>query len=937
MSLDDFALEAFGINIPVMSGVWSELENISFNENDLSLSSTNWRSPMSGIMQDFDHSTKITLLELDGQQTTFTGSLLIISEESYLKLQKLYSFVIENTTSLPVRPVPRYFLFSGDVTSSGIIKANDLIESSDELVLKIFDNDGMIIDPLAVASAFNLIINAHEILNKNERNDLQEMVNGLLDSSLVRVAITHPDGSPYDRDDLTNVTPHNASGLFTLDDPNIPISFDSSNLQTLMGPSTNGVLSEEFNIPAVIVSMLLSDICDFFRLRVVRLDTYLPGTPNVDFRGSQLEYRPKIRTDENISFLNNGNEILASLFETDSADITLCTSPMISTTFDVPGNANIRWPNFPISSGIIENEIPSQIQQINANFVLNNSEEQGDVHLTIDGLSKNSWVCIFPRKIIDNSVVRGDGFGSLVNAAGQLSVYLIDPLDIRKTNQTSIVNNSPKLLFDLVIVTRDNKSRIFGNLSCIIQNSNEEFMTTTDNKFAEIDFKGESKANILGLGTDPTPPPDTGELLNNVMVFDDVTESPRLPTMTRRDLLMAERISEHWKATIAGGLLAGEMINADQRFGSPGRPSGKETQAVGVFTENGLLAYDVARMALKRTNSDINERLLVLSDSVWREPAFGTGQFACSLLRNISPLCETPTFGTFREYLESNDLPDNLNDLVSLIHPNLTLPSYDDETRDRIYSEIHDEVITSCFGRRDTQWALEHAISNARNFIYIESPSLASTMYGDPASFSVDLFNILKERLDEMPGLHVIFCIPKLPDYPQSYAPMINFEIKDRTMKMNSLNHQEQVVAFHPIGFPGKFSSLETTTIIVDDLWMLVGSSTFRRRGLTFDGSSDIVLTDTQIENGRSSSICSFRKKLLSSRLGIDDSSSNLVRLHDGVESFYVIREMLVAGGLGKIKRFWKSEPDSATNDYLLNPDGQLISPDRILEFLPQF
>jgi hypothetical protein len=46
------------------------------------------------------------------------------------------------------------------------------------------------------------------------------------------------------------------------------------------------------------------------------------------------------------------------------------------------------------------------------------------------------------------------------------------------------------------------------------------------------------------------------------------------------------------------------------------------------------------------------------------------------------------------------------------------------------------------------------------------------------------------------------------------------------------------------MGFPGRTSRLESTVVIVDDVWTMVGSSTLRRRGLSFDGGSDLVFTD---------------------------------------------------------------------------------------------
>ena len=82
-----------------------------------------------------------------------------------------------------------------------------------------------------------------------------------------------------------------------------------------------------------------------------------------------------------------------------------------------------------------------------------------------------------------------------------------------------------------------------------------------------------------------------------------------------------------------------------------------------------------------------------------------------------------------------------------------------------------------------------------------------------------------------------------------------------------------RVFAFHPIGFPGRRSRLEATVVIVDDVWALVGASTFRRRGLTFDGATDVVLTDTVLEESVCPALRDFRRGLLAARLGIAPTS----------------------------------------------------------------
>ena len=53
---------------------------------------------------------------------------------------------------------------------------------------------------------------------------------------------------------------------------------------------------------------------------------------------------------------------------------------------------------------------------------------------------------------------------------------------------------------------------------------------------------------------------------------------------------------------------------------------------------------------------------------------------------------------------------------------------------------------------------------------------------------------------------------------------------------------QDRVAMFHPVGFPGRTAFIRTTSVIVDDVWCLVGAAHFRRRGMTFDGTTFIGL-----------------------------------------------------------------------------------------------
>jgi hypothetical protein len=283
------------------------------------------------------------------------------------------------------------------------------------------------------------------------------------------------------------------------------------------------------------------------------------------------------------------------------------------------------------------------------------------------------------------------------------------------------------------------------------------------------------------------------------------------------------------------------------------------------------------------------------------------------------------------------DIATGLGTLLNAVGTAITTPAL------RVAQELIREVSSCQYGRRDSQWALGGALANARHFVYIETPGFCSTF--DPTTnpqptYGLDLIVHLQQRLAALPGLRVIVCSPKFPDFAAGYEGMAAYEAQDRYAILvgqpgaqpptPSLLPTAQSVAFHPIGFPGRYSRIESHVVIVDDVWALVGGSTFRRRGLSFDGSSDIVLTDTELAHGRSSGIREFRRALMAQRLGIpaDEEHPSYVQLSDGRQIFDLVRSTLRGGGLGKIDLLWNGQTPGVTAATAApidqaNPDGR--------------
>jgi hypothetical protein len=1038
-ALNNTGASLFGLAMPVMSPSWTKGGAMPTVGGDFVLrldptlpeAGNTWLAPASGTLRAIEDSfVGVTLIGANGIPVNGPGLLLTLGVQLHLRLARLYAQVLETSVATrperdrgqPFRPVPRYFFFAGAVTSAdkdGNVNCGDEIGQLGDLT--IFDDNGMIIDPLAVAAAWDAIMTAHHPLQHRsvsspfDTNPQIKQIAALAGTtSSVRVRLCDHAGRPETATHLEGLIAVNATtGVFTLKASTgtgsdltgkitkaaVSTAFPAEVRRLiLIGPGTTGRLTDEFSPPALPSGVTLRR--DFFNVRLLRLSPFLLGEPDVDFIGAKLEQRPAIRINEALTLLADGNDVLASV-DTALAGTTqesLVVAPQIADDFAAPSaiGSAAHWPAFPaLPSGTTAapaGALPIALRDsfnATASFLDdgNGSTANVDVVLTLNSLPVGAAVRIFPRKMVEDArEARGDGAGGTVPASGTLVLRLKDPFALRRPgipDSGTLVPSEATLRVDVIVVKRTGESRIYGNVSARISGAQTTAVPPVagTNRFSTANRRGVSNAGILGL---PAPalsslPDDTLEAALALASEGTPRDAPRLPMMARRELLAAGLVTPNWRAALAAGRLTAEAHSADQRIGAPGSPGGRETQLAGVATQNGRLAFDIARAAFRRT-TNIVSRITDLADDTWNEPAqppalaigaapnATSGTFAGAVLQTISPLCETPEFGLARSFVEAHadDIPRDFNGLIDFViaRVNSLVPAgsfrtqivnalnglknnsaLDEAARERVFNELHRELMSSCFGRRDAQWALAGAIKQARRFIYIETPGFGPTRKPtytndsgttiDPPPYALDLIDLIRQRLDVATGLRVIIGTPKVTDFAAGYEPMGDNEATNRRTRILELD-DSRVVSFHPVGFPGRPTRLESTVVIVDDVWALVGSSTFRRRGLTFDGGGDLVFTDVELVNGRSPAIATFRRQLMALRLGIkaadtNDSgtmpTANFTRLSDGAESFNVVREMLVAGGLGKIERLWNGELPGVTRPQggsfdLTSPEG---------------
>ena len=923
---------------------------------------------------------------------------------------------------------------------SGLARAGDDLGFSG--AARFYDSDGLQIDAIAVMAAFEAILTHYPGLQAIPlgsqplnpiplTNYLTGSTSPLASTTVTRIRLVDPSGSPYKANPLhlTGLNLVDAdSALYETGSPAV-IEVDSvdSNFtqfdhdRLVFGPATSGRLSSSFTPPSVpTFSPPVSLARDYYTLRVVELQTYLNGTwpdKSSDPAVALQRFAP-VRINENISFLLDGNDVLgaihlaldsgspsSSVSSPPESDLTLVAAQAIDGNFPIPNVPGVtaHWPHFPRGITVDPNaklslNLKTQVVLL-ASWVTNapNTPTTGDVILEIGNLPPSAWVRVYPRQFLPNAAVaRGDGQGREVPSTGTVVMALKDPLSLRDplTHQISLPG-SATLQFDMVVVLPNGNARIYGGLTVTIGatviTSPPLSLDSGLNPCGFATFQGVSNSGVLGLGRTGKISPSPTSLLQWVEALTGEgtpRDAPRLPTMARRELLAAgagsdatsgsPAFSRTWTGVIGGGRIQPETVCAATAIGAPGSFGGRETSVIGATTHGGILAYDLARHALRRSK-EIIPRLIELGSSKWNvpeeppavgvggKPSSNNGTFAGAVLQTVAPLCESPELNALWESQVvstavtqwiTNNIPSS--SLVTQILQNLQntpappQPATEDspgsgllgqteaEAR-RVAIELERELTSVRFGRRDAQWALQSAIKTARHFIYIETPGFCSTAHasGSPSTslkgYAADLIATLTSQMEKMPGLHVVVCVNKVPDFAAGYEGMASYEIQDRLAIVQRMRAAQgsppsstQFILFHPIGFPGRSARVETNVVVIDDNWAMIGGCSLRRRGLTFDGSSDLVLTDTLLEDGCSQAIRDFRRAMIANRLGIPINSTHpsFVALSEARTAFTVIQDALAGGGNGKITSIWDGTTPGITPATPLtidqaNPDGR--------------
>lgn len=190
---------------------------------------------------------------------------------------------------------------------------------------------------------------------------------------------------------------------------------------------------------------------------------------------------------------------------------------------------------------------------------------------------------------------------------------------------------------------------------------------------------------------------------------------------------------------------------------------------------------------------------------------------------------------------------------------------------------MHRRVRTAGWGRREAATSLQAAFSRAEQLVYIETPALdmldvGKVGAGETSFDTVNPIATLIARAKTRPRLRLILCLPvrPLPGYPKGYDKIRLSLLAAALDALRDTFGAARLAAFTPSAGAGQRTvRLASTSVIVDDVYALTGSTHLSRRGLSHDSSLSVAVFDDVLEHGAPREVRNFRRALIAGRLGV--------------------------------------------------------------------
>jgi hypothetical protein len=917
----------------------------------------------------------------DGTALTGPCTVLRLHPQATLRLETLAAGRYATGGNLATLPIPHAMVVRGvqGFTTARWFEPDEAMPGIAGRV-SFHDGRGLIIDPIYVAALFaDLQAALPGLTGKSAAGSLSgpggvQAIAALASGVLVHVLDLH--GNIYrpaapgatlvmksSSNIVTGPVAPNGLALLSAGDGVDAAATDQGRLR--WGWAKNGVLGRTRLVPPALPTTgppAPSLPRRFYQVAVVDTEWALRGNrtnaPVLGIRGDDqtmpAEALPAVRDNVVIDYLVDGPDVLgqsAAVLARPSRNMVLAVSPALNGAMDVPSQPgpNAHWPAFPTpaTDATFPSPPASPAEGIAATFTSGN-----DVVVTIaaDRAPDGAHIRVYPRQFVlipaipaEPSFVRADGGAGIARAGERTQILLRNPFALPPGQPRPSPAN---LTMDIVVAPRAGARRLWGAVTVVVAAGPAAAPTDPfggDNGVADVPVTFESIAPVplfdipTTVITPESAPSDAVGFVRALASETQPRQGPRPPTMARFDTVITTGATGGtpsgtllWEAVLSGGRWGPETRSAQHADGNPGNPAGPDIHAAGVRVTGGL-AYDLARHAMRRAQPVIplgggtpgwvvgmgGDNFNPPQDSNTANTGVG------AVLETVAAICETPELSMLTPPPPGTTVQQMVNMVADALH--VTRPSITVKNEPRLQAEIRREFLVSRHGLRDAIWSLLRAVREARELIYIESPQLAHT------GATVDLIVAIETALKDHPNLCVLVCTPREPDFSPRYRGWWRQHFSARNRAIGDLVKvaPERVAVFHPVGFPGRTAFTRTTTVIIDDVWCLVGATHWRRRGLTFDGSVAVASFDRQMDNGYSNKVRAFRRQLMAAKLGIPtptgSPTAEWVRLSHPEPAFALVRDWLDAGGLGRIQPLWSGPADTTilpAPDDMADPDG---------------
>lgn len=406
-------------------------------------------------------------------------------------------------------------------------------------------------------------------------------------------------------------------------------------------------------------------------------------------------------------------------------------------------------------------------------------------------------------------------------------------------------------------------------------------------------------------------------------IVDTITEAGRpLPTMERREVAVVDEDAElgFVGATPA---LASMHEGFPALFGHPGMPAYAEIHGASAALQGPAIVPLVEAMRERAADDLISfVRSAQVAPAAPADPG-GPSHWAAVLETIAHGVAGDAAMRAFANNPSFNpvDAWDNLKAAIESatgqdIDPVIDSPDFNDDDLARSLTRM---LVRTRDGSRGAAISLQAAIERAQDFIYLETPAI-DALSGD--SGAVDLTAKLVARLGAQKGLKLFICLPEkfLPGQPERLDAVRKAAISEAVKQLTEAA-PDRVRIFTPIAGSDRPLYMASTTAIVDDAYVLVGSAHLWRRGLTFDSALSVAGFDESLLDGRPRAIRQFRRQLLAERLGVSATTIP----DDPGDIALIIGKLATAGGLDRLNTQAFPAREDETGDPTKdawNPDG---------------